>query len=61
VLGWSALFFEFPRAINDEQRGNSGRRGGNGSRVQSLRQFGMRRPTRPWISAMLGEAIGYVL
>ena len=38
VLGSSALFCEFLRAINGEQRGNSDRRAGNGSRVQSLRQ-----------------------
>jgi len=41
VLGSSALFCEFLRAINDEQRGNSDQRAGNGSRVQSLRQIGM--------------------
>jgi len=60
VLGSSALFCEFLRAINDEQRGNSDRRAGNGSRVQSLRQLGMEARHAAVDAAMPGEAIGYV-
>jgi len=61
VLGSSALFCEFLRAINGEQRGNSGRRAGNGARVQSLRRLGMQARHAPVDAAMPGEAIGYVL
>ena len=61
MRGSSALFCEFLRAINDEQRGNSGRRAGNGARVQSLRQLGTQARHAPMDAAMPGEATGYVL